>query len=103
MTDTYWTVVLPGRGALFMQQTENNWRLFKQVLLPMLLSRHDWSGNWRNVNTSGPGRDGHGIVVGGTGEFAGAAGTFLEIGTLRSATLQGELGGMLELRMFFAR
>jgi hypothetical protein len=101
MTETFWTVVLPGRGTLFLYQTENNWRLMKEVMLPMLLTRRDWSGEWRNVNTFGPRPDGRGIIVGGTGKFSGAAGTFLEIGTLRSATLAGELGGVLELRLFF--
>ncbi len=101
MTETYWTVVLPGRGTLFLYETENNWRLVKEVLLPMLLTRRDWAGEWRNVNTFGPRPEGRGIIVGGTGKFAGAAGTFLEIGTLRSATLAGELGGILELRLLF--
>ncbi len=101
MTETYWTVVLPGRGTLFLHETENNWKLVKEVLLPMLVTRRDWAGEWRNVNTFGPRPVGRGIIVGGTGKFAGAAGTFLEIGTLRSATLAGELGGILELRLFF--
>jgi hypothetical protein len=101
MTDTYWTVVLPGRGTLFLYQTENNWKLVKDVFLPMLLTRRDWSGEWLNVNTFGPRPDGRGIIVGGTGKFAGRGGTFLEIGRLRSATLAGELGGILELRLFF--
>ena len=101
MTDTYWTVVLPARGTLFLHQTENNWRLTKDVQLPMLFTGRDWSGEWLNVNTFGPRRDGRGVIVGGTGEFTGVTGTFLEIGTLRSATLAGALGGVLELRLFF--
>ncbi|MGH7805345.1 MAG: hypothetical protein ACREQJ_13435 [Candidatus Binatia bacterium] len=101
MTDTYWTIVIPGRGTLFLHETEDNWNLVKDVYLPMLTSGRDWSGEWINVNTIGPRDDWHGVVVGGTGEFAGKTGRFLEVGTLRSATRDGALGGILELRLFF--
>ena len=100
MTDTYWTIVLPGRGTLFLYETEDNWNLVKNVYLPMLATGRDWEGEWRNVNTVGPRRDWHGVIEGGTGEFAGASGRFLEIGNLRSATRAGDLGGLLELRLF---
>ena len=97
----FWTIALPGRGTLFLYETEDNWTLFKEVFLPMLLTGQDWSGEWLNVNTVGPLDDWHGLIVGGTGEFAGVTGTFLEVGTLRSATRAGALGGELELRLFY--
>ena len=99
MTHTLWSIVVPGRGALHLYQTENNWRLFKQVLLPMLITGKDYDGEFTGVNTLGP-LDGYrGLVVGGTGDFAGRTGSFIEIGTLRHMTPDGALGGVMELRI----
>jgi hypothetical protein len=99
MTHTLWSIVVPGRGALHLYQTENNWRLFKQVMLPMLLSGTAFDGEFVGVNTLGP-LDGYqGRVVGGTGEFAGITGSFIEIGTLRHLTPDGSMGGLMELRL----
>ena len=43
MTHTFWTIVVPGRGTVHLYQTENNWKLFKQVMLPMVLSGRNGS------------------------------------------------------------
>jgi hypothetical protein len=99
MTHTVWSIVVPGRGALHLYQTENNWSLFKQVMLPMLLSGKAFDGEFSGVNTLGP-LDGYrGLVVGGTGDFAGSTGSFIEIGTLRHLTPDGSMGGLMELRV----
>ena len=99
MTHTLWSIIVPGRGALHLYQTENNWRLFKQVLLPMLITGKDYDGEFTGVNTLGP-LDGYrGLVVGGTGEFAGITGSFIEIGTLRHMTPDGTMSGVMELRV----
>jgi hypothetical protein len=99
MTDTFWTVVIPGRGTLFLHETEDNWNLMTRIALPALLTRRDWTGDWTNVNTVGPRPDGRGLVVGGTGEFAGAKGSFLEIGRLRRFTASGAMEFTMELRV----
>jgi len=103
MTHTLWSIVVPGRGALHLYQTENNWRLFKQVMLPMLLSGKAFDGQFSGVNTLGP-LDGYrGRVVGGTGDFAGITGSFIEIGTLRHLTPEGSMEGLMELRVNYHR
>lgn len=99
MTHTFWTIVVPGRGTVHLYQTENNWRLFKQVMLPMALSGRSFSSEFYGVNTIGPLADHRGLVVGGTGEFADRSGTFIEIGTLTGADPDGTLRGAMELRL----
>ena len=98
VTDTYWTLVLPGRGTLYLHQTENNWKLARTIALPALLLGRDWSGEWTSVNTFGPLPDGTGRVVGGTGEFSSARGRFIEVGELRRFSSSGEMEFTMELR-----
>jgi len=102
MTHTLWSIVEPGRGVLHLYQTENNWRLFKRVLLPMMVSGAAYAGEFLGVNTSGPRPGYRGLVVGGTGEFAALRGEFIEIGRLRRATPGGDLEGSMELRILAA-
>jgi hypothetical protein len=103
MTHTLWSIVVPGRGAVHLYQTENNWRLFKQVMLPMLLSGKPFDGEFVGVNTLGPLEDYRGRVVGGTGDFAGITGSFIEIGTLRHFTSDGDMAGVMELRINYTQ
>jgi hypothetical protein len=99
MADTFWTVVVPGRGTLFLHETEDNWNLLTRIALPSLLLRRDWNGDWTNVNTVGPRPDGRGVVVGGTGEFASASGSFIEVGRLKRFTAAGAMEFTMELRV----
>ncbi|OGT80057.1 MAG: hypothetical protein A3H91_16765 [Gammaproteobacteria bacterium RIFCSPLOWO2_02_FULL_61_13] len=101
MTHTLWSIVVPGRGTLHLYQVENNWRLLKQVILPMLLTGRPFKGHFTGVNTLGPLPDYRGIVVGGTREFAGLTGTFVEIGDLRELHPDGTVSGQMELRVGF--
>ena len=99
MTHTLWSIVVPGRGTLHLYQVENNWRLLKRVVIPMLLTGRPFNGNFTGVNTLGPLPDYRGIVVGGTNEFAGLTGSFVEIGTLRHMQSDGTVSGVMELRV----
>ena len=99
MTDTFWSLIIPGRGSVHLYQTENNWNLTKNVALPARLTGKPWSGNWVNVNTLGPLPSGRGIIVGGSGEFEGITGTFVEVGTLQGLSPEGALKGAMELRL----
>lgn len=101
MTHTLWSIVVPGRGVLHLYQLENNWRLMKKVILPMMLSGEPFRGEHRGVNTYGPLPGYHGRIVGGSGEFAGASGRFIEIGTLHEASPDGRIKGLMELRISF--
>ena len=99
MTHTLWSIVVPGRGTLHLYQVENNWGLLKRVVLPMLLTGRPFDGDFTGVNTLGPLPDYRGIVVGGTREFAGLTGSFVEIGKLRELRPDGTLSGQMELRV----
>jgi len=99
MTHTLWSIVVPGRGTLHLYQTENNWQLFKRVILPMLLSGKPFEGEFKGINTLGPLNDYQGLIIGGTGEFSGLSGHFIEYGVLHGANPDGSLNGLMELRI----
>jgi hypothetical protein len=72
LVDSAWHIYLPGRGTLFIQQTENYWPLLREIVVPASWSSSDsWRGNWHGNTTVGPGALGTGRVFGQTGEFAG--------------------------------
>ncbi|MCP3961663.1 MAG: hypothetical protein GY719_27805 [bacterium] len=90
VTATDWTVVIPGRGTLFLTTAED--------VAPLLAIVEDMVATGElervfdpplvNVNTV----PGTGFIVGGTGEFEGAEGTFREIDIVFSLSLiTGEL------------
>ena len=96
---TEWTVVIPGRGVLFLHQEEHSGELGPKVLKPVLETGKPWEGDWTVQTTSGPGPGGRGLVVGGSGEFAGASGSFVEIDRVTKLTTDGVLEGTFELRV----
>ncbi len=70
--DSIWYVYLPGRGSIFIEQTENYWDYIREVVLPAYRSSADtWAGMWLGNLTAGPGVLGTAMVWGGSGEFAG--------------------------------
>ena len=68
IVDSVWHIYLPGRGSLFIQQSENYWGYLRDVVIPAHWSSGD---NWRGLWTAGPGALGTARVVGGSGEFDG--------------------------------
>lgn len=71
--DSVWHIVIPGRGTLFVEQSENYWSYLRDVVLPAQWSSgKSWKGNWTANTTAGPGPLGTARVTGGSGEFAGA-------------------------------
>jgi hypothetical protein len=99
MTHTTWTVVLPGRGVLFLYQTEDNWTLVTRYLLPGLFKSHPWRGRWHHLNTLGPSPQGYGEIIAGTGIFAGRKGCFVEVAELRAFQANRVFDGIMELRV----
>jgi hypothetical protein len=95
--NTDWVLVLPARGALFLHQQEHFGRL--REVMPPVLAGKGWSGDLRVQTTVGPRPDGRGVILGGTGEFAGARGAFIEIDHLTQWTTGGQLVARLELRL----
>ncbi len=71
IVDSAWHIYLPGRGTLFVDQSENYWNYVREIVLPAFWSSADnWKGNWHGTMTSGPGALGTARVTGGSGEFA---------------------------------
>lgn len=72
ISDSVWHIYLPGRGSLFMQQTENYWNYLHDIVIPARWSSaNSWRGAWYSNITAGPGALGTARVVGGSGEFSG--------------------------------
>ena len=72
LVNSAWFVYLPGRGSLFVQQTENYWAYLRDIVVPARWSSSDsWRGAWHRITTSGPGALGTARVDGLSGEFAG--------------------------------
>lgn len=88
---TTWTLVLPGRGTLFLYEIEDPTKLFAKVT-EARAAPQPWTGRIDERTTTGPGPAGVGIIVGGTGEFEGRRGTFIETNQF-TAILSGGTGG----------
>lgn len=70
LVDSVWHIYLPGRGSMFVAQTENFWDYIREIVVPARWSSGDnWRGTWRGNTTSGPGALGTGYAAGGSGEF----------------------------------
>ena len=93
LVDSVWHIVVPGRGTLFVEQTENHWGFLRDVVLPAHLSAADsWKGNWSGDMTAGPGALGTARVIGGSGEFAQRTAEAVESRTAKAySTRQGAI------------
>lgn len=73
LANSVWYVYLPGRGGMFIEETENYWEYLRDVVVPgYRSSSNTWAGNWLGNTTFGPEALGTARVSGGSGEFAGA-------------------------------
>jgi hypothetical protein len=99
LVDSVWHIFLPGRGTLFIEQTENHWEHLRDIVIPAYLSSGDsWRGVWRRNITAGPSALRTARVVGGSGEFVGLDAEAVEALAARAysveqgpVALQGEL------------
>ena len=72
LVDSVWYLYLPGRGSLFLQQSENYWTFLREVSWPAYRnSANNWKGNWIGDLSAGPGVLGTALVTGGSGLFRG--------------------------------
>ena len=56
LADSAWYIYMPGRGSLFVEQTENYWDFARDVVLPAYRSSaNTWKGSWTGNLTAGPG------------------------------------------------
>jgi hypothetical protein len=98
-----WTLELPGRGTLFMYETEDASEFAKNVIVPALVLGKTWDQPWTFVTTTGPRADGRGVIVGGTGEFEGVTGSFVEVTHLKRFTPEGRLELTMELQLAYTK
>lgn len=98
-----WTIELPGRGTLFCDQMEDASEFARKVVMPAFLLGQTWDAPWTFVKTIGPGPQGRGVIVGGTGEFAGVTGHCVEVTHLRRFTPQGEMTLTMELQLAYGK
>jgi hypothetical protein len=94
LVDSAWHVYLPGRGTLFIDETENYWSLLRDVVIPARWNSADsWRGIWHGNTTSGPGPLGTGFVTGQSGEFAGGKSEVVEsINATAYSAINGPVG-----------
>jgi len=72
LVDSTWYIHLPGRGSLFIEQSENYWPFFREVAFPAWRSSaNSWKGTWLGDMSAGPGALGTARVTGGSGTLRG--------------------------------
>ncbi len=72
MVDSAWYIYLPGRGSLFIEQTENHWQFLRDVIVPAYRSSaNSWKGTWVGDLTAGPGALRTAAATGGAGSLQG--------------------------------
>lgn len=85
IVDSVWYVYLPGRGGMFIEQTENYWDYMRGIVFPAYRnSANTWQGNWLGNLTAGPGALGTAKVTGSSGEFSGLEMLAVESLTVRA-------------------
>lgn len=82
IVNDYWLLTLPGEGTVFLHADTNLWPFLKNTLLPVWYLGRPWNGPTDLQPTMGPGPDGMGVALGGTGRFTSADGTAVESYTL---------------------
>lgn len=97
--DTHWTITTPV-GSLLIYEIE---RIPMAHIPPFasVIAGNDWAGAIAADVSSGPHTSGRGVIVGGTGIYAGASGTFIERVELRKLTTKGEMAGSMYLQFYF--
>ncbi len=90
IVDSVWYVYLPGRGGMFIEQTENYWDYLREIVLPAYRSSaKTWQGTWLGNLTAGPGALGTAKVTGSSGEFSGLKMLAVESLTVRTWRVAG--------------
>jgi len=95
---TDWTITTK-QGSLFIYQEER----VPDAHIPafsQLASGQNWHGSIIANISSGPHPSGRGIIIGGTGVYAGRTGTFIERVDLTGLTTKGEMLGVMYLQIY---
>lgn len=97
-----WTIVLPARGTIYVSQIEDAGTIGREILPSVMLGK-EWNGKADFVSTAGPGPNGRGIIVGGTREFEGVAGSFVEISHLTHMSKKRGGVGTVKLQLAYKK
>lgn len=81
----FFTFVIPSRGTIFVHAVKGVAPELAEIFGNVAQTGESWTGDLPIVSTIGPGTDGRGVIVGGTGEFAGATGSQQQ--TIQFATI----------------
>jgi hypothetical protein len=103
--NTDWTIVLPARGTIYVAQIEDSGAIGKDIL-PAVMLGQEWNGKVDFVSTVGPDPSGRGVIIGGTREFQGITGSFVELSHLaHMSRTRGGVGSfeLQDLRSDLAR
>jgi len=95
---TDWTVTTP-QGTLLMYENER----VPAAHLPAftsVMAGENWTGSIFAQTSVGPHPSGRGVIIGGTGIYAGATGTFVEKIELRGLTTEGGITGTMYLQIY---
>jgi hypothetical protein len=98
-----WTLEIPGRGTLFLYETEDASEFARKVIIPAKVLGKTWEEPWTFITTTGPAADGRGVIVGGTGEFLGVTGMFTEVTHLKKFSPEGEISLTMELQLAYKK
>jgi len=98
---THWTITTP-EGSLLIYETESI-PLAHIPAFASVIMGNDWTGSIAANVSSGPHPSGRGVIVGGTGVYDGASGTFIERVELRGLTTRGEMVGTMYLQIYLDR
>ena len=76
LLEVWFTMMLPGRGTLFVHELKRyDDPALTEIFGQVVASGEAWEGTLDVVSTAGPGPDGLGVIMSGTGEFEGVSGT----------------------------
>ncbi|GEM_PF-2025388 len=95
---THWTITTT-EGSLLIYETESI-PLAHIPAFTSVIAGNDWTGSITANVSSGPHPTGRGVIVGGTGIYDGARGTFIERVELRGLTTKGEMVGTMYLQIY---
>jgi hypothetical protein len=98
--NTDWTIVLPARGTIHVAQIEDAGAVGKEILPSVMLGK-EWNGKADFVSTVGPDPSGRGIIIGGTREFQGITGSFVEVSHLTHMSRKRGGVGTVELQLAY--
>lgn len=95
VVDSAWHIYLPELGSVFVDQRENHWSYYRDIVLDARMNSADsWAGKWIGVMTTGPNALGTGRAFGGNGMLANIDSEFVETLTATAYSTQTGPVGM---------